>query len=103
MSENVEEIVKGLSTTEVAYCSVREGNFVEPCTALSANTDNAFSAFSKAKGVTRWAYSDMTTHEPSRTFFGVKTKAHPDGFLFSFCPFCGVDISAPFASKDDTK
>ena len=34
----------------------------------------------------------METRKSSRTFFGVKSKASPDGFLFNFCPFCGTDF-----------
>jgi len=81
-------------------CTVRDDRFVEPCQSLDENTQNPAAAFSTAKGITRWAYTDMTTSKPSRTFFGVKSKAHPKGFLFNHCPFCGVDISAPFVGPD---
>lgn len=85
---------------ERVKCNVLDGNFVEPCTSLSENTDNAFAAAGRAKGITRWTYWDTVDRVPSRTFFGVKTKARPDGFLFNFCPFCGEDISAPFMDKE---
>jgi len=87
--------------SQILKCSVRDGSFVEPCQALADNVDNPASAFSRAKGVTRWAYTNLRTHKPTRTFFGVKTRANPNGMLFNFCPWCGEDISAPFVDKDE--
>jgi len=81
-------------------CSVRDGMFVEPCDTLAANCDNEMAGFSKAKGITRWHYTNFRERRPSRTFYGVKTKASPNGFLFNFCPFCGEKIDAPFAEQD---
>lgn len=93
--------VTSTEADRVVKCTVREGHFVEPCTTLDENTDNPQAAFGKAKGITAWRYTSMTTHQPSRTFFGVKTKQNPNGHLFNFCPFCGEDISKPFMSEDD--
>ena len=78
-------------------CTVRDGRFVVPCGTLAAQTDTDFAGFSKAKGIARWHYINLKTREPSRTFYGVKSKASPNGFLFNFCPFCGSKIDAPFA------
>jgi hypothetical protein len=82
-------------------CTVREGRFVDPCDTLDRMVENQFSAFSRAKGITRWAYTNMKTREPSRTFFGVKCRAQPNGILFNFCPFCGAQIDVPFVGHGD--
>lgn len=82
-------------------CTVRDGRFVEPCATLSEQTDSSMAFLSRAKGTVRWHYTNVQTLEPSRTFFGVKTKANPNGFAFNFCPFCGEKIDAPFNSDDE--
>lgn len=82
-------------------CIILDGRFVIPCDSLSTQTDTPHAGFSKAKGIARWHYTNLKTGEASRTFFGVKTKASPNGFLFNFCPFCGGKIDAPFAEKDE--
>lgn len=79
-------------------CTVRDGSFVVPCAALQTVTDNIAPGFSKKKGIARWSLVNMGTHEPSRSYFGVKCAEYPNGFLFNFCPFCGVKIDAPFNS-----
>lgn len=66
---------------------------------LRTHTDNEYGGFSKAKGITRWVYSHIPTGKQTRSFYGVKTKASPNGFLFNFCPFCGEKIDAPFAEE----
>lgn len=77
-------------------CTVRDGLFVEPCESLALNTDNNMPGFSKAKGIFRQELTNRNTLKPARTYYGVKSKAYPNGYLFNNCPFCGEDISAPF-------
>lgn len=77
-------------------CTVRAGLFVEPCDALAGAVDNNTPDFSRAKGVSVWNLSNLRTGEPSRTYFGLKSKNHPNGLLFNFCPWCGEQIDAPF-------
>lgn len=86
---------------QVPRCTVTDGRFVEPCSALDQNVQNNIPGFSKAKGIAVWNLVNHDTHKPSRRYFGVKTPAHPNGFLFNFCPFCGVQIDAPFAEKEE--
>lgn len=97
------EQVEAVAPTQdrVLKCTVRDGHFVEPCTTLDENTDNQQAAFGRAKGITAWRYTSMTTLKPSRTFYGAKTKRNPNGHLFNFCPFCGEDISKPFMNDED--
>jgi hypothetical protein len=80
-------------------CEVKDGRFVIPCGGLDELVVGP-AAFSRARGVHVWDYYDMTTRVRSRTFFGIKTKEHPDGMLFNFCPICGTDISAPFMTDE---
>lgn len=82
-------------------CTVREGRFVDPCDTLESQTDNIAAGFSRAKGTARWHYTNINNRQPSRTFFGVKTRESPNGMLFNFCPWCGERIDAPFADSDD--
>ena len=82
-------------------CTVRDGRFVEPCVTLASNTDNHIPGFSKAKGIFRRELTNRKTLKPSRTYYGIRSKAHPNGFLFNVCPFCGEDISAPFTSNEE--
>jgi hypothetical protein len=86
--------------TRKIACTVSDGRFVEPCDGLAELVENPNSAFSRAKGITCWNYTNMETLKPSRRFYGVKSKSHPNGLLFNFCPLCGTDISAPFAGQD---
>jgi hypothetical protein len=82
-------------------CSVRDGRFVEPCTTLASTIENHTPAFSKAKGMAFWRYTNFRTGHPSRSFVGILSKSYPKGMLFNFCPFCGGNISAPFTEADD--
>jgi len=82
-------------------CEVREGRFVDPCDTLASMTHNTSPGFSKQKGIASWSLVNMETHEPSRSYFGILTKEYPNGFLFNFCPFCGKQIDAPFAEKEE--
>jgi hypothetical protein len=74
-------------------CTVREGAFVEPCDALSSIIDS----FSRAKGVFIQNLTNRQTNKPSRSYVGIKSTNHKNGILFNFCPFCGVEIDAPFS------
>ena len=96
-------MVENPSAGEKHTCTVRDGRFVEPCKSLLEQTDIGNAGFSKAKGLARWHYTNLETRKSSRTFFGVKSKASPDGFLFNFCPFCGTRIDAPFNGDDDSQ
>ena len=87
--------------TDRIKCTVRDGLFVEPCETLARNTDNHAPGFNKAKGIFRQELTNMNTGQSSRTYYGIKSKAHPNGFLFNVCPFCGEDISAPFTSDEE--
>ena len=84
-------------------CFVRDGLFVEPCETLEEVVNNPTPAFSARKGVAVWNMikRDGGKAAPSRTFFGLICEAHPKGILFNNCPFCGVDISAPFSKKEE--
>ena len=73
-------------------CAVRDRRFVEPCDSLAGAAD--VGGLSKAKGIGEWSY--FVEGNPSRTFYGVRSNEHRNGLLFNFCPWCGVDISAPF-------
>jgi hypothetical protein len=86
---------------KITKCSVREGRFVDPCDTLASMVEIQAAGFSRGKGIARWAYTNTQTLEPSRTFFGVKTKERPNGMLFNVCPWCGERIDAAFASNDD--
>lgn len=77
-------------------CKVRDGRFVDPCESLASVVANNTPGFSAVKGIAQWNMTNIETHQPSRTYFGVKTKEMPNGFLFNFCPFCGVKIDEPF-------
>lgn len=74
-------------------CTVRDGNFVEPCWALEKLLEPNSSA--KRSGVVSIDY--FIRGKPSRSFIAVKSGEHRKaGFCFSYCPACGEDISAPF-------
>lgn len=81
---------------EPVNCSVTDERFVVPCSTLAGVIDNNIPGFSRAKGVFIQNLTNVNTGEASRSYVGIKSKAHPNGFLFNFCPFCGADISAPF-------
>ena len=86
--------------TKRINCEVREGRFIDGCVTLEEMVANHTPGFSSTKGIAYWQLTNMATHKPSRSYYGVKTKEHPKGFLFNFCPFCGTQIDAPF-NKDD--
>lgn len=77
-------------------CVVRDGAFVEPCSSLSAVV--TASQGDKRNGVLQFAYVNMRDLKPSRSFYGIRTPGFPQGVAFNHCPFCGADISAPFAT-----
>jgi hypothetical protein len=81
---------------------VLDDRFVEPCWSLSSMVENIAPGFSAQKGVSCWSYSNMQTMQPSRRFYGIKSKAQPRGMLFNFCPWCGADISEPFMDKEES-
>lgn len=80
-------------------CSVRDGNFIEPCDSLVSATEYG-NPRGKQKGIWMWNMWSMDTHKPSRSYFGTKSGDHVQkGLLFNFCPFCGEKIDAPFMDK----
>ena len=82
-------------------CTVSEdGQHVEPCDALAHETEYG-NPHPRKRGIFSWAYRDMRTGKPSRTFFGAVTTHSPKGFLFNFCPYCGEQIDSPFARDDE--
>lgn len=84
-------------------CVVRDGLFVDPCDFLDEVIQNPTPGFSKRKGVAIWHMRKRVEGKtvPSRTYLGIICESYPEGFLFSFCPFCGTDISAPFTDKEE--
>lgn len=79
-------------------CRVRAKRFVEPCESLARITDVAGS-FGKSKGIAEWNLIDMKTGRARRSYFGIRSKSYPNGFLFNFCPVCGTKIDAPFTDE----
>ena len=75
-------------------CSVRDGNFVEPCDTLEKATDRRVSEGTR-KGLIVWPLVNTNTRQPSRTLYGARTDEFAKGIIFNFCPFCGVQIDAP--------
>ena len=87
--------------SERINCVVREGRFIDACTILQEMVSNNMPVFSKTKGIAYWHLTNKNTNSESRSFYGVITEDHPRGFLFSFCPFCGVKIDKPFNEDDE--
>ncbi len=85
--------------SEMAKCTVRDGLFVDACDGLQGATD--IPGFSKAKGIFRQELTNIETRKSSRTYYGIKTKKHPNGLLFNFCPWCGAQIDEPFNPRDE--
>lgn len=86
-------------TDQRNQCVVRDGRFVDACLTLAKATDNNMPGFSRIKAISRWEMTNINTGDPSRTYYGVKSKQFPNGISFNTCPFCGTDISAPFTPK----
>lgn len=79
-------------------CTVTDGKFVDACPALLACTEFG-NPSGKRKGLYAWEMHSPQTG-PTRTMFGVKSGEHVvKGMLFNFCPFCGEEISQPFADR----
>lgn len=83
------------------HCSVRDKLFVEPCDHLKSIIDVHQPGFSRARGVFKSDLFNMKKMEPARSYIGIRSKAHPNGFLFNFCPFCGTQIDEPFNGEKD--
>lgn len=77
-------------------CVVKDGRFVIPCNTLAAVTDIHQLSFTKAKGIFVQHLFNIETGEPSRSYFGVRSKQYKNGILFNFCPFCGVQLDETF-------
>lgn len=88
---------------EIRKCTVRDGNFVEPCETLAQASNGR--PYGTATGIFT---HNMTYVEgpnfgkPSRTFFSVKTgEFAKKGICLNFCPFCGEKIDAPFIQTQE--
>lgn len=90
-----------MSIDAVVKCLVSEdGKHITPCTHLANCV--AGRGQSKVKGVVVWQTERVKDIKPYRTFYGVKSGAHSArGIAFNFCPFCGVQVDAPFAEDAD--
>ena len=82
-------------------CTVNDGKFVEPCDSLKDMTEHGHPPKGKSRGIFAWAYTNLKTHAPSRTFFGAKSTSHPKGLAFNFCPWCGEQIDAPLYANTE--
>lgn len=71
-------------------CKVK-GSHVEPCRWLESACDGDAPS-GKARGIYRWAFVNVNTHNPTRTMFGAKTSDSPKGAIFNFCPWCGANL-----------
>jgi hypothetical protein len=72
---------------------------ISPCSSLDEATMYGHPR-GKQRGIWRWAYTNMTTRKPSRTYFGAKSGDHTDkGLIFNYCPYCGTQIDSPFAES----
>lgn len=83
-------------------CKVTDGKFVEPCDTLS-QVANLNLCNPKQKGIIFNQLTNLKTHNPSRSFFMIRCNEFPKGMCLNFCPFCGVQIDAPFAEKEGEK
>lgn len=83
-------------------CTVRDGNFLEPCDTLRAACEIGPPPRGKQRGIYWWQLTNMTTGKPSRSFIGAKTTEHPKGLIFNVCPWCGERIDEPFTEPADT-
>lgn len=89
-----------MSEERIAECRVRDGNFVEPCSALQECI--AGSAFDKRKGVVQWNFMNMKTGEWSRSIIGIRSGQHAEkGIVFNYCPFCATKIDTPVVPADE--
>lgn len=78
-------------------CTVRDGKFVEPCSALESVIMYG-NPRGKQRGIYMWTYHSFksVTSGPTRSFVGVKSGEHVEkGMIFNFCPFCAESIDAP--------
>lgn len=82
-------------------CTVKDGHFVEPCTALAECVTG--SSFDKRQGVVEWNLIQMSTGKLSRRFYGIRSGAHSKkGIVFNYCPFCATKIDTPVQPADET-
>lgn len=76
-------------------CEIEAGKFLRPCDPLSETMEIGHPT-GKRKGIFMHALS--TLEGPTRSMASAKSGAFvKGGILFNYCPFCGVDISAPFS------
>lgn len=79
-------------------CQIEDG-LITPCWALAS----VVSAPHVRRGIVSWTCLNMTTRTLARRLYGIKTTEHPNGLVFNFCPFCGVDHqpahTAPSAAR----
>jgi len=80
--------------TDNPKCSVRDGKFVEPCSALWSLIDG--------KRVQKPVLSNLKTGAMTRSFITIHSGEHRNGFAINCCPICGERIDAPFADDEVT-
>ena len=72
-------------------CTIRDGKFVVPCAVLADAVGGA---------VAHAHYVNMSSGQPSRSYFVLKSGAHKsNGVAMNVCPFCGEWIDAPFSDE----
>lgn len=87
--------------SEKMKCSISDdGRHVQPCSGLERECEFG-NPRPKKRGIFCWAYHNMETGKPSRTFFGVVSTASPNGMIFNCCPFCGERIDAPVLTDEE--
>lgn len=84
-----------MSKDRVWKCSIRDGLFVEPCSALEEATMFGNSR-GKQRGIYAQALWSRATDKHARTYYVVKSGDYiVGGIILNFCPFCGERIDAP--------
>ena len=72
-------------------CILKPGPIIEPCKMLSEMTEHSNGI---RNGINVWVYSKIPTGQVSRILYGIRDKAHKNGMLFNYCPWCGTEIGA---------
>lgn len=80
-----------------------EGSQVTPCAGLDSATElgSPPPKTTKRTGIFVWALTNLKTSKPSRTMYGAKTTAHPNGLIFNYCPWCGADLKESHTANED--
>ena len=81
-------------------CIVEDGKHVRPCLWLEKATDGRGN-YGRERGLRYFDYTNMETGKPTRSFYAIKSAEFPKALAISYCPFCGTDISAPWAVETE--